>query len=63
MLSAGLQCPKHSWSFDLYRGNSDRGSYRLGIWEVQLRAPAGEEQEHSGDDEKEVWVRRKQRIG
>jgi len=35
---------------------SDRGSYKLRIWEVQLRDVAG------GDD-KEVWVRRKQRMG
>lgn len=72
-LSAGLRCPKHDWSFDLVRGNSDRGSYRLGIWEVQLRridgtgAGSGVESkmvgEGYGEGEEEVWVRRKQRMG
>ncbi|GAB1317974.1 Rieske domain-containing protein [Madurella fahalii] len=58
VLSAGLTCPKHNWSFDLFSGRSDRGNYRLKVWEVQLRE-LGETQ---GED-KEVWVRRKPRIG
>ncbi|OJJ45222.1 hypothetical protein ASPZODRAFT_99074 [Penicilliopsis zonata CBS 506.65] len=49
-LSAGITCPKHGWSFDLFSGAGDRGNYRLKVWEVQLR-------------EEEVWVRKKQRIG
>ncbi|CAG7562774.1 unnamed protein product [Fusarium equiseti] len=67
-LSVGVTCPKHDWSFDLFTGMSDRGSYKLKTWEVQLRdiknaeAPqVGEENEKT--TEKEVWVRRKQRIG
>ncbi|KAB8304099.1 hypothetical protein EYC80_003520 [Monilinia laxa] len=56
-LSVGLQCPKHDWSFDLIHGKGDRGSYKLKVWEVQLRPIPGE------IEEKEVWVRRKQRIG
>ncbi|PYI02290.1 Rieske [2Fe-2S] domain protein [Aspergillus sclerotiicarbonarius CBS 121057] len=60
VLSAGITCPKHDWSFDLFSGQGDRGNYKLKIWEVQLRDLKGGE----GDGEdKEVWVRRKQRIG
>jgi hypothetical protein len=38
----------------LFTGKSDRGSYRLKIWETEVR---------KGGDGEEVWVRRKQRIG
>ncbi|KAJ5266753.1 hypothetical protein N7478_009561 [Penicillium angulare] len=44
-LSAGLTCPKHDWSFDLFTGKGDRGNYSLKIWEIQLREPA-----ESGDE-------------
>ncbi|KAF7917884.1 uncharacterized protein EAE98_009912 [Botrytis deweyae] len=57
-LSVGIQCPKHDWSFDLIHGKGDRGSYKLKVWEVQLRSISGAE-----NGEREVWVRRKQRIG
>lgn len=60
MLSAGITCPKHSWSFDLITGRGDRGNYRLQVWETELR-PVETEGVDSGDSE--VWVRRKQRIG
>ena len=60
MLSAGLTCPKHGWSFDLFHGNGDRGSYKLAIWEVQMRPPESGSKE---EGEQEVWVRRKQRMG
>ncbi|KXH29114.1 Rieske domain-containing protein [Colletotrichum simmondsii] len=40
VLSAGLTCPKHGWSFDLHSGMADRARYKLGIWEVQLRDTA-----------------------
>ncbi|KAH7011178.1 Rieske domain-containing protein [Ilyonectria destructans] len=71
VLSAGLSCPKHGWSFDLFSGMSDRGQYKLKVWEVQLRdvksslsfLPTGKTDDASGDVDKEVWVRRKQRIG
>ncbi|KAL5345657.1 hypothetical protein ACLOAV_009411 [Pseudogymnoascus australis] len=53
VLSAGLTCPKHEWSFDLFTGTGDRGNYRLKIWEVQLRGGV------DGSDQ-EVWVRKKQ---
>ncbi|EOA84370.1 hypothetical protein ACJQWK_00920 [Exserohilum turcicum] len=54
VLSSGIQCPKHDWSFDLHTGRSDRGSYKLQVWEVQQQA---------GAEGNEIWVRRKQRIG
>ncbi|KAK2055673.1 Rieske domain-containing protein [Colletotrichum caudatum] len=71
VLSAGLTCPKHGWSFDLFSGMADRARYKLGVWEVQLRDIAGTNisvpsREAGGvmeSPEKEVWVRRKQRIG
>lgn len=59
-------CPKHDWSFDLFTGTADRGNYKLRVWEVQLRKVGGEEVDSATDVEatdKEVWVRRKQRIG
>ena len=57
-LSAGITCPKHGWGFDIFSGKADRGNYKLKIWEAQVRdGPDGK------PDEKEVWVRRKQRIG
>ncbi|OAL06982.1 hypothetical protein IQ06DRAFT_209345 [Phaeosphaeriaceae sp. SRC1lsM3a] len=56
VLSSGITCPQHDWSFDLYTGKADRGSYKLKIWEVQLRP--GESGQAS-----EVWVRRRQKIG
>ncbi|KAK4184831.1 hypothetical protein QBC35DRAFT_390816 [Podospora australis] len=58
-LSAGITCPKHGWSFDLFSGRADRGSYKLKVWEVQLRDPKTAED----PEDKEVWLRRKQRIG
>jgi nitrite reductase/ring-hydroxylating ferredoxin subunit len=58
-LSTGITCPKHGWSFDIISGKADRGNYKLKVWEVQLRDAPGA----SDSEEKEVWVRRKQRIG
>ncbi|KAF1833950.1 hypothetical protein BDW02DRAFT_630766 [Decorospora gaudefroyi] len=57
VLSSGIQCPKHDWSFDLHTGRSDRGNYRLQVWEVQQNLKQG------GHGEMEVWVRRKKRNG
>lgn len=63
-LSAGIRCPKHDWSFDLIRGIGDRGNYRLKIWEVELRPFTKDGSENQdGDEVREVWVRRKQRMG
>ncbi|KAI1814744.1 hypothetical protein GGS20DRAFT_585233 [Poronia punctata] len=56
VLSAGITCPKHGWSFDLFTGTADRSNYELRRWEVQLRPQTmGVESE-----DQEVWVRRKQ---
>lgn len=71
VLSSGITCPKHGWSFDLFSGRSDRGSYKLQVWELELRPVAGSRPEaaiEGGEgevvaEEKEVWVRRKQRMG
>ncbi|KAJ6104575.1 Rieske domain protein [Penicillium sp. IBT 18751x] len=60
-LSSGISCPKHDWSFDLHTGRGDRGSYTLKLWEVQLRDPSSPDE--LTKDDKEVWVRRKQKIG
>lgn len=54
VLSAGLTCPKHGWSFDLFTGVGDRGNYMLKVWETQVR---------EDDGERTVWVRRKPRMG
>lgn len=61
VLSAGVTCPKHGWSFDIFSGKADRGNYKLNVWEVELRDLSTSTDEDS--EEKEVWVRRKQRIG
>ncbi|KAF2016784.1 hypothetical protein BU24DRAFT_423134 [Aaosphaeria arxii CBS 175.79] len=53
-LSAGITCPKHDWSFDLFTGQGDRGNYKLQVWETQIRIQ---------EQIEEVWVRRKPRIG
>lgn len=62
VFSAGITCPKHGWSFDLFTGLADRGNYMLKLWEVQLRDITASGQVHE-NSEKEVWVRRRQRIG
>ncbi|KAJ5903037.1 hypothetical protein N7504_005420 [Penicillium tannophilum] len=60
-LSTGLTCPKHGWSFDIFTGKGDRGNYNLKLWEIDLREPSSTVE--ASDDDKEVWVRPKQRIG
>ncbi|KAI0478703.1 hypothetical protein GGR56DRAFT_631376 [Xylariaceae sp. FL0804] len=70
VLSAGISCPKHGWSFDLFSGRADRNNYMLRRWEVQLRPATGSEGA-AGDGRageqtegaQEVWVRRRQRMG
>ncbi|KAH9859410.1 hypothetical protein IAQ61_011191 [Plenodomus lingam] len=57
VLSLGITCPKHGWSFDLHTGRADRGSYRLNVWDVEQRASP------TAQGELEVWIRRKQKIG
>ncbi|KAK8104640.1 uncharacterized protein PG998_011673 [Apiospora kogelbergensis] len=63
-LSSGISCPKHDWSFDLHTGQGDRGSYKLAIWEIDLRPVTSSTTKTETDPEdKEVWVRRKQKMG
>ncbi|KAK4506315.1 hypothetical protein PRZ48_000045 [Zasmidium cellare] len=48
-LSAGILCPKHGWSFDLFTGESDRGAYKLAVWVVEMRkSEEGEEEARNG---------------
>lgn len=68
VLSAGITCPKHGWSFDLHTGESDRGMYKLGVWEVEVREPRKETDDGNENGTlpaqvREVWVRRKLRNG
>lgn len=48
---------------------SDRGAYKLPVWEVQLRDTDGVKvidpkgTDDSDNQDRTVWVRRKQRIG
>lgn len=63
VLSAGVTCPKHAWSFDMHTGMSDRAQYKLGVWEVELRDAKDAEDAVGGEADKEVWVRRKPRRG
>lgn len=53
MLSVGVTCPKHGWTFDLHTGEADVSRYRLGLYEVEVR--------EDGDGEEGVWVRKKER--
>lgn len=55
-LSVGLTCPKHGWAFDVHTGESDRGAYRLRIWDVEARTAVDEQ---GGNGEREIWVRQK----
>jgi nitrite reductase/ring-hydroxylating ferredoxin subunit len=52
VLSVGITCPKHGWTFDLFTGEADVSRYRLGIYEVDTR---------EGENGEEVWVRKKER--
>ncbi|KAI1336430.1 hypothetical protein F5Y15DRAFT_394677 [Xylariaceae sp. FL0016] len=66
VLSAGITCPKHGWSFDLFTGQADRSNYLLRRWEVQLRPNTDGPNDGAREKDsevQEVWVRRKQRIG
>lgn len=71
VVGQGIRCRGHSYAFELSTGMGDRGEYRLGVWEVEVRpcrdgvvggegATPGQVE---GDREVggEVWVRRKRR--
>lgn len=51
VLSTGITCPGHGWAFDINTGQSDRGTYKLEVWQVETRG--------GGTDGDEVWIRRK----
>lgn len=53
VLSVGVTCPKHGWTFDLHTGEADVSRYRLGLYEVEVR--------EDEDGEEGVWVRKKER--
>jgi nitrite reductase/ring-hydroxylating ferredoxin subunit len=53
VLSVGVTCPKHGWTFDLHTGEASVSRYRLGMYEVETRV--------DGDGEEGVWVRKKER--
>lgn len=65
-LGQAIRCRGHSFAFELTTGAGDRGAYKLGVWDVELRPEAGfvAGGAGSGDDEqgeREVWVRRRKR--
>ena len=53
VLSVGVTCPKHGWTFDLHTGEASVSRYILGMYEVETRV--------DGDGEEGVWVRKKER--
>lgn len=69
ILSAGITCPQHGWSFDLFTGLSDRGGYELGIWDVKLEAACASALPGAtdgaeiavADRDQTVWVRRRRK--
>lgn len=74
-LGHAIRCRGHSFAFELTTGAGDRGGYQLGVWDVELRpavgvvavgaevAGAGGGDDDGPEEEREVWVRRKQRPG
>lgn len=70
-LGRGIRCRGHSFAFELTTGAGDRGGYRLGVWDVELRPAAGVvavgggggggHDDGDSEEEKEVWVRRRRR--
>lgn len=68
VVGQGLRCRGHSYAFELSTGIGDRGDYKLGIWDVELRPLPVEERdggeafkEGKEDLRSEVWVRRKRK--
>lgn len=69
VVGQGIRCRGHSYAFELSTGMGDRGIYRLGVWDVELRPCAEDavaEERHGsalpiqseGKADREVWVRR-----
>ncbi|KAK7215674.1 hypothetical protein V2G26_003677 [Clonostachys chloroleuca] len=63
VLSAGIQCPKHGWSFDLFTGMADRNAYKLTIWELQLCPATVNLDQGENSPDQQIWVRKKPRMG
>lgn len=67
VVGQGIRCRGHSYAFELSTGIGDRGNYKLGIWDVELRPSPEEEDARGASDEgqkhlgREVWVRRKRK--
>lgn len=55
-LSVGITCPKHGWAFDVHTGESDRGAYRLRVWDVEIRSAGGKV---AGDLRDQIWIRQR----
>lgn len=51
IFSAGITCPGHGWAFDVNTGLCDRGSYKLQVYQVEIR---------EGDKGEEVWIKKKE---
>lgn len=66
VVGQGIRCKGHSYAFELSTGMGDRGDYKLGIWDVELRPSVGDGREALSEEErdleKEVWVREKSKI-
>lgn len=65
-LGQAIRCRGHSFAFELTTGAGDRGAYKLGVWDVELRPTAGFVAGEAGsgadeEEEREVWVRRRKR--
>lgn len=66
VVGQGIRCKGHSYAFELSTGIGDRGDYRLGIWEIEMRPSVGVEDGGEASDkgreaDSEVWVRRKRK--
>lgn len=51
IFSVGITCPGHGWAFDVNTGLCDRGSYKLQVYQVEIR---------EGDNGEEVWIKKKE---
>lgn len=71
VVGRGIRCRGHSYAFELSTGAGDRGTYKLGVWEVEVRPYRGGGDGGIGgvvlgdgadeEAEKEVWVRRRRK--
>ncbi|PSR80121.1 hypothetical protein BD289DRAFT_441368 [Coniella lustricola] len=67
VLGTGIRCRGHGYAFELSTGIGDRGEYRLGVWDVELRdcIRGGDDSEEGAggreDVDREVWIRKRKR--